>query len=252
MWLFRPDRSNTEGWLNVEQTIIKRKVNWIFSLGSSLVVSVNYSPHRVQGQIGRISQMSVHAAVFTVQQTARLRAKTTTFTPSCVCLCSAWHVVTAGLCHRAAPRPCGNIFFAGCGGGFTWGLILWWRKGAKETRHTLWMVTEFTEIKYVYEDDGEWTLDWHRAASRRQLVDVFAAPPYLCETKQCEVMSLLPLMQTSCVDRMGSLGFKEIVLACSCTVHVCRVQNSPHSYNFIWNKMNLKTTIFVKKKFISF
>lgn len=84
MWLFRPDRSNTEGWLNVEQTIIKRKVNWIFSLGSSLVVSVNYSPHRVQGQIGRISQMSVHAAVFTVQQTARLRAKTTTFTPSCV------------------------------------------------------------------------------------------------------------------------------------------------------------------------
>lgn len=39
---------------------------------------------------------------------------------------------------------------------------------------------------------------WTFAIYLRQLVDIFAAPPEPWETKQCEVMSLLRLIETSC------------------------------------------------------
>lgn len=44
----------------------------------------------------------------------------------------------------------------------------------------------------------------------RQLVDVFAAPPKLCKTKQCEVMSLLLLMQTSCAASRQTQHLKSV------------------------------------------
>lgn len=50
---------------------------------------------------------------------------------------------------------------------------------------------------------------------KRQLVEVFAAPPKLPKTKQCEVMSLLPLMQTSCVTLWAAWDLKPVSV-CVC------------------------------------
>lgn len=144
--------------------------------------------------------------IVTVQQLASLTLWMTRFNSIYLCLWSAWHIVTTGLCCRAAPRPWGNIFLVGCGRG---GLISWWKKGmsVRECKcHMQWMATGLIESKTRIRT-------WQRVDSltdmalvnlscavyKRQLVDVFAAPPKLWKTKQCEVMSLLLLMQTSCV-----------------------------------------------------
>lgn len=190
--------------------------------------------------------------MFTVQQSAGLRVETTRFNPSCLGLCSAWHIVTAGLCYRAAPQPCGNIFFVGCGGGFTWGLILWWRKGARET--TASHAADGDRIHWNKICMWTWRVDsWLTpCCSQKTAGGCFCCPTLSVqdETVQSDVITTAYANQLC--DRMAGLGFKEIVLACRCTVHVCRVKNSPPSYNFISNKKNLKTRIFVEKSLFLF
>lgn len=79
-----------------------------------------------------------------------------------------------------------------------------------------------------------------------QLVDVFAAPPKLWKTKQCEVMSLLLLMQTSCVALWEAWDLNSVCV--STQMGIMCAHTFPHS-RYMSCKMSRTQWKYVKKKF---
>lgn len=78
---------------------------------------------------------------------------------------------------------------------------------------------------------------WTSAIYSRQLLDIFAAPPKPLETKQCKVMSLLWLIQTSCGALWAVRDLPSVsanVCACFCCWHTL-------------NKTRLRTQQFLRK-----
>lgn len=85
---------------------------------------------------------------------------------------------------------------------------------------------------------------WTFAIYLRQLVDIFAAPPKPWETQQCEVMSLLRLIGTSCRALWAA---RDLPSACGAAAHMyinVLVFLQLHTLN----KTRLRTRQFTLKK----
>lgn len=106
-------------------------------------------------------------------------------------------------CSAASREYCPRI---GRGRGFTRGLISWWKKGENKRVACCgwWQKLHFKKKQHMYEHGSESNRHGGHELVLRRLQKA-AGGCFCCHTpncegpNECEVMSLLPLMQTSCV-----------------------------------------------------
>lgn len=168
-------------------------------------------------------------------------------------LWAAWNILKTGLCYRTAAQPQGNIFWVVCWGGWlTWYLILWWNWKKCLTRWGKKLITmphavdggRINLSKNPFLNATARLLNLLCAVYWGQLVDVFAAPPKLWKTKQCEVMSLLLLMQTSCVALWEAWDLNSVCVSTQ-VGSMCAHTFSPFFLYVMQNESN--TVKYVKK-----